>query len=173
MGEHPGIRPPTWGARGGTVRRVPDELTVRPLRPDDHRGWGVLWDGYLRFYREELAPEVTAETFRRLCAGVSGVFAIVACDPEGEPVGFAHAILHPSTWSPGGYCYLEDLYVDPVARGGDVGRLLIDAVAAGAEQRGATKLYWHTQAFNGRARSLYDQVGHLTSEVVYHRELPA
>jgi GNAT superfamily N-acetyltransferase len=173
MGEHPRCRPLSSTAAGGYGAPVPDALTIRPLRPDDHRAWGILWDGYLRFYREELAPEVTAESFRRLCAGVDGVFALVACGEDGEPVGFAHAILHPSTWSPAGYCYLEDLYVDPGARGGDAGRLLIDAVAAGAEQRGATKLYWHTQAFNGRARSLYDQVGHLSSEVVYHRDLPA
>jgi len=34
-------------------------------------------------------------------------------------------------------------------------------------ERGAGRLYWHTQEYNGRARSLYDQVAHLTSFVVY------
>ncbi len=33
--------------------------------------------------------------------------------------------------------------------------------------RGADRVYWHTQQYNGRARSLYDQVGHPTSFVVY------
>lgn len=152
---------------------MPDATPVRPLRPDDHRAWSALWDGYLRFYREDLPPGTTAETFRRLCAGTDGVFGLVACGPAGEPVGFAHALLHPSTWSLGGYCYLEDLYVAPAGRGGDVGRDLIEAVAAEAEARGATRLYWHTQAYNGRARSLYDGVAQLSSEVVYHRDLPA
>jgi GNAT superfamily N-acetyltransferase len=132
----------------------------------------VLWEGYLAFYREDLPSAVTAETFRRLCAGAEGMFGLVACDADDRPVGVAHAVLHASTWSTGGYCYLEDLYVDPAARGGDVGRLLIDAVAASATARGATKLYWQTQSFNGRARSLYDQHGHLSSSVVYERDLP-
>ena len=33
--------------------------------------------------------------------------------------------------------------------------------------RGSDRLYWHTQQYNGRARSLYDQVGRSTSFVVY------
>lgn len=146
--------------------------TVRPLRPDDHRAWAVLWADYLRFYREDLAADVTAETFRRLCAGTGGLFALVACDEDDAPVGLAHAVLHPSTWSTGGSCYLEDLFVDPSARGGDVGRDLIEAVAAEAARRGATTLYWQTQAYNGRARSLYDGMGHLSSSVIYERDLP-
>jgi hypothetical protein len=50
---------------------------------------------------------------------------------------------------------------------GDVGRDLIVAAKQAAEARGADRLYWHTQQYNGRARSLYDQVGHPTSFVVY------
>jgi len=162
----------TQDAAVGTVLPVPAPLTVRSLRPDDHRSWAALWDGYLRFYREELAPEITAETFRRLCAEASGTFALVACDEDDRPVGLAHAVLHASTWSTGGYCYLEDLFVAPEARGGRAGHELLQAVAAEAERRGATKLYWQTQAYNGRARSLYDQVGHVSSSVIYERDLP-
>ena len=36
---------------------------------------------------------------------------------------------------------------------------------------GAERVYWHTQEFNGAARSLYDSVGQLTSMVVYEREV--
>lgn len=165
-------RDATGHRSAGSVRGVSAPATVRPLRPDDHRAWAVLWEGYLDFYREDLPATTTAETFRRLCAGAAGTFGLVACDERDHPVGLAHAVLHASTWSTGGYCYLEDLFVDPAARGGATGRRLIDAVAAAATARGATKLYWHTQAFNGRARSLYDQVGGLSSMVVYERELP-
>ncbi|MGX6446900.1 N-acetyltransferase family protein [Patulibacter sp. S7RM1-6] len=147
------------------------EVPVRPLRPDDRDAWQPLWDGYLRFYREELDPAITAVTFERLCEAGDALFGLVAVDGTDRPVGFAHALLHGSTWSPRGYCYLEDLYVGPDARGGAVGRALIDATADEARRRGATKLYWHTQSYNGRARSLYDQAGALSSQVVYEREL--
>ncbi len=38
---------------------------------------------------------------------------------------------------------------------------------AAAAARGTSRVYWHTQQYNGRARSLYDVVGHPTSFVVY------
>jgi hypothetical protein len=42
-------------------------------------------------------------------------------------------------------------------------------VLVGADLKDATRTYWHTQEFNGPARSLCDQVAHLTSLVVYQR----
>jgi hypothetical protein len=44
---------------------------------------------------------------------------------------------------------------------------LLQAVRAAGTERGAGQVYWHTQQYNGRARSLYDQVGTPTSFVVY------
>lgn len=71
------------------------------------------------------------------------------------------------TWSATSYTYLEDLFVAPAARGGDLARRLIEATAAAARERGSDRLYWQTQQYNGAARSLYDTVGQLTSFVVY------
>lgn len=166
-----GDRAATDRGPGGSVRDVTPPTTVRPLRPDDHRSWAVLWEGYLAHYRADLPSRTTAETFRRLCAGTDDLFALVACGADDRPVGLAHAVLHPSTWEPAGSCYLQDLFVAPDARGADVGRTLVEAVAAEARARGAARLYWHTQAYNGRARSLYDRVGDLSSMVVYERGL--
>lgn len=146
--------------------------TVRPLRPGDRSHWDLLWAGYLRFYKQQLADAVTETAFTRLCEGGDALFGVVACEDE-RPVGFAHAMLHASTWAPGGVCYLEDLYVDPAARGGDTGRRLIEAVAEQGRGRGAQTLYWRTQAYNGRARSVYDHVAHLSSDVMYQRDLTA
>ncbi len=55
----------------------------------------------------------------------------------------------------------------PSARGHDAGRALLVAVSEAGAARGADRVYWHTQQYNGRARSLYDQVGRPTSFVVY------
>ena len=141
---------------------------IRPVQARDRERWGVLWDGYLDFYRAGLPDAVTAYTFDRLCASADGLFGYVAESGE-ELTGLVHAVVHPSTWSASGYCYLEDLYVDRAARGGGVAKALIEAVAAEAAVRGADRVYWHTQEFNGPARSLYDQVAHRTSFVVYQR----
>jgi GNAT superfamily N-acetyltransferase len=146
-------------------------MTIRELRREDHDGWSELWSAYLRFYRQELSEEVTRTAFERLCDARDGMSALVALDERGRPIGFAHATVHPSTWALNGYCYLEDLFVAPAARGGDVARELIDATARSARERGVERMYWHTQQFNGAARSLYDKVGQLTSIVVYERDL--
>jgi GNAT superfamily N-acetyltransferase len=141
--------------------------TIRPLRPEDHDDWSPLWAGYLAFYRAVLSDRTSRATFDRLCAGADGMFGLLAVDEAGRGIGLAHCVVHASTWSRQPTCYLEDLFVAPAARGHDLGRDLLRAVKEGASERGAGGVYWHTQQYNGRARSLYDQVGRPTSFVVY------
>jgi GNAT superfamily N-acetyltransferase len=143
---------------------------IRPLERSDLESWLELWRAYLRFYRVELPEETTASTFDRLVSGSAGLVGLAAEGDEGAAlVGFAHLVFHPSTWSPDPYCYLEDLFVAPAARGTSTARDLFAAVYAEADRRGASRTYWQTQQYNGAARSLYDQVGHLTSFIVYQR----
>jgi GNAT superfamily N-acetyltransferase len=142
-------------------------VSVRRLEDGDRESWLKLWAGYLSFYRAEIPGEVTEVTFERLRDGAEGMLGLVATASDGQPVGLAHLVFHPSTWATNGYCYLEDLFVRPSARGGDVSRALFDAVFAEARNRGSERVYWHTQQFNGAARSLYDTVGRLTSMVQY------
>ncbi len=147
------------------------EIAVRRLRADDRERWGELWEGYLAFYRAELSDEVTESSFARLCAGDAGMVGLVAVEPDDVPIGLAHLVFHPATWSTVSSCYLEDLFVDRDRRGGDIARALLDAVYENAREAGADRVYWHTQQFNGAARSLYDTVGQLTSFVVYEHDL--
>jgi GNAT superfamily N-acetyltransferase len=140
---------------------------VRPLRDDDRRDWERLWHGYLRFYRASLNDRITNETFVRLRNRLDGFVGLVAVDDDDRPIGLAHLVFHGSTWSESTYCYLEDLYVDPSRRGSGAARSLFDSIYALARERGADRVYWHTQEFNAPARSLYDSVGRLTSFVMY------
>ncbi|HWD55133.1 MAG TPA: GNAT family N-acetyltransferase [Acidimicrobiales bacterium] len=151
--------------------------TIRALTEADWDDWQALWSGYLAFYRAGLSEDTTRATFQRLCGGGGGggegegegegMFGLLGLDVEGRGIGMAHCVIHATTWSRQPTCYLEDLFVAPAARGGDLGRALLAAVKEQAAARGAGRVYWHTQEFNGRARSLYDQVGRLTSFVVY------
>jgi GNAT superfamily N-acetyltransferase len=145
--------------------------TIRELRDTDRVAWSELWASYLRFYRAEVAPEVTEQTFARMTLRRDGCFGLAAEAKDGALAGFTHCVLHPTTWSRGATCYLEDLYVDPGHRGTAVARALIEAAGEQGRAAGAETLYWHTQAFNGRARSLYDTVARLTSFVHYERQL--
>ena len=56
----------------------------------------------------------------------------------------------------GDYCYLQDLFTAPEARGQGAGRALIEAVYDRAQVAGASRVYWLTQETNATARALYD-----------------
>lgn len=142
---------------------------IRPIAPGDLDAWLPLWQAYLDFYRETVDGTVSRGTFETLCEGAS-VFGLVA-EHEGRLVGLAHGVLHPTTWSAAPTCYLEDLFVESSRRGTGTALLLIEEISAEARRRGADKVYWHTQEFNGPARSLYDLVARRLSFVVYEREL--
>ncbi len=154
---------------------IPDKANtisaIRALEASDFERWSSLWDGYLSFYRQEIDEAVTRKSFDDLVAQREGMFGLVAVGDDGSLIGFTHSVIHRSTWAAGTHCYLEDLFVAPGGRGGDVGRRLIEETKQVAGSRGAVRLYWHTQQYNGRARSLYDRVGSLTSRVLYESDL--
>lgn len=144
--------------------------SIQSIRPEDHSEWSALWQGYLQFYESDIDADVTRETFRRITAG-DGVHGALARDEGGHAIGFVHWLTHPSTWSINGYCYLEDLFVSPDARGAGTGRELITHVRSWAQERGIEKVYWLTQEGNTTARRLYDAVATHTGFTHYEIEL--
>jgi ribosomal protein S18 acetylase RimI-like enzyme len=146
------------------------DLSIRRLRADDRARWDELWAGYLEFYKEDLPQTVTDATWDRLIDPDRQPHGLAASDANGHIVGIVHYLFHPSTWALQSYCYLEDLFVDPAARGRGAGRALIEAVCREAEAKGATRVYWNTEKDNVRAQALYDQVAELTSFIQYRRK---
>jgi GNAT superfamily N-acetyltransferase len=146
------------------------DLVIRPINAADRAAWEPLWDGYLAFYERTISPDVTDFTWKRLTTdgGISGLLAIA---PAGDAVGMVHFLLHPTTWSSGSTCYLEDLFVARAARGHRIGRRLIGAVADAARAKGATSVYWQTEEFNAAARRLYERVAKRTPFIRYQIEL--
>ena len=144
--------------------------TIRKLAADDYDQWHVLWRGYNHFYRADVPDDVARNSFDRMVAERDGMMGLVAVDDSGQLIGIAHIIHHPSTWTDGVYCYLEDLFVSPEARGTGAARALIEAIYDHADRRGGVaRVYWTTQEFNAPARSLYDQVAKRTSFIRYQR----
>jgi GNAT superfamily N-acetyltransferase len=129
---------------------------IRDTTPADRRAFLALWQGYLAYYGVDLAPEVTAATWARLLDPASPVKARLA-EVDGQVMGFAIHLHHPSTWVLTEDCYLEDLFVAPEARGQGLGRALIDDLIALARAKGWGRVYWHTRIDNEKARALYDQ----------------
>jgi GNAT superfamily N-acetyltransferase len=125
-----------------------------------------LMRGYCDFY--EVAPSDAA--LRALCENLlanpdsAGIQLIAREDQSGAPVGFATLYWTFSTLSASPIGLMNDLYVDPQARGGGVGAALIEACGAECAARGVAILEWETAPDNHRAQALYDRLGAQRSE---------
>jgi GNAT superfamily N-acetyltransferase len=131
-------------------------LELRDATHRDESDFRNLWAQYLAFYDVNLAPAVTDATWARLMDEGFPFKARLAV-LDGRTLGFAIHLHHPSTWVATEDCYLEDLFVAPEARGKGLGRALIDDLITLARTKGWSRLYWHTNETNTRARALYDQ----------------
>jgi GNAT superfamily N-acetyltransferase len=140
--------------------------TVRDLRAQDKPRWLELWGAYTRFYETDVAEEVTEHTWQRL---LDPGFPVLgrAAEVHGRIAGFTVAVLHEGSWTSTPICYLEDLFVDPDARGAGIGRALIQDLIDLGRVRGWSRLYWHTKADNATARRLYDRFAQADGFVRY------
>jgi ribosomal protein S18 acetylase RimI-like enzyme len=86
---------------------------------------------------------------------------------QGAVAGFTVCVLHPGSWTLTPACYLEDLFVDPEARGQGLGRALIDDLVRLGRDNGWSRIYWHTRQSNEAARRLYDKYAEADDFVRY------
>lgn len=145
-------------------------VQVRPLEQSDRSRWDPLWQGYLEFYEHPLDGVVTDLTFSRLVGEDPAMSGLVSVDGA-DLLGLCHLVVHPSTWSAGPYCYLEDLFVRPDARRRGAARALLEASVDLARAAGASRLYWQTHSSNVTARGLYDAVASHRGFLVYEVDL--
>ncbi len=144
---------------------------IRPLDATDRRDWEGLFRAYGEFYESAFDDDVLARVWALLTTEGSGIDAIVVED-AGRVVGFAHYRSHPDTFTGGRDYFLDDLYVDPEARGGGRATALIEHLAALASAGGSGgTLRWITAADNERAQRVYDRVATRTTWVTYERRL--
>lgn len=134
-------------------------LVLRPARPGDaalvHR-FVVELAAY-----EKLAHEVEADE-AALDAALFGpsprVFAEIA-EWEGRPVGFSLFFYNFSTFLGRHGIYLEDLYVEPAARGRGIGKALIASLARRCVAEGLGRLEWWVLDWNAPAIEFYRSIG--------------
>jgi len=146
------------------------DFSIREFNKDDFPAWSKLWRGYLDFYDSEVAEHVYESSWQRLLSEEPNEFkGLAAVSNDGRMLGITHYLFHRHGWKIEDVCYLQDLYVEDDARGLGVGRALIEAVYAHADDHGCSQVYWLTQEDNASARVLYDRVADLTSFIKYQR----
>ena len=78
---------------------------------------------------------------------------------DGAPRGFALFFHNFSTFAGKPGIYLEDLFVDPDARGSGLGKALLARLAGLAMERGCARLEWSVLDWNEPAIAFYKSLG--------------
>jgi len=143
-----------------------DTLRILPTAPHHRAAWDRLYAGYAAFYRVTQTPEMRDRVWSWLQDPAHEVKGLVA-ELGGAPVGIAHfrPFARPLSASTG--CFLDDLFVDPAARGQRVADALILHLGAMAKERGWSVLRWITADDNYRGRGVYDRLAKRTMWITY------
>jgi GNAT superfamily N-acetyltransferase len=149
-------------------------IEVREPTVADWPAWQRMWSANCAHHGASIPEGDDRELWRRIMDPDHAVSALLcsAAGFDGGPVGLAHYVLHPHTFSAKMVCYLEDLWVEPRARRAGVGQGLIDALVARGRDKGWRRVYWHMEADNVAGRALYDRVARATNYVRYEIALP-
>jgi GNAT superfamily N-acetyltransferase len=153
---------------------VAEQLIIRPVERADHGAWRGLFEGYNAFYGRSgptaLAEDIYQATWARIFDPAEPIHALVA-ERDGQLIGLVHYLFHRSTTAIALTCYLQDLFTGAEARGGGVGRALIEAVYDAARAAGSSRVYWQTHETNQTAMRLYDQVAEKSGFLVYRKDV--
>ena len=142
------------------------EVTIRRINGDDKAQWLALWQGYLDFYRADVAPQVTERTFERPGQDEQ-VYGLVAEDAEGRLLGLMNRVssVHRARSA---IVISKILCVAAGARPQGVGKAVRTGIPIGRDARQRSGLLDDPE-YNAPARSLYDKIGRRSSFIVYSR----
>lgn len=145
-------------------------VNIRKISQSDRADWDRLYAGYAAFYRVTQTPQMRDTVWGWLHDPAHGTEGLVA-EVAGQVIGIAHfrSYYRPLAASVGGF--LDDLFVDPAARGSGAAEALIKALEAEGRRRGWTVIRWITAENNYRARGLYDRLAERTPWVTYDIKL--
>jgi GNAT superfamily N-acetyltransferase len=149
-----------------------EEIQIAPVEDAEFERLLPLIGSYQRFYEVEDVDEERNRAFFRRFLAPSEDGLLIGARAEGRLLGFACLYWHFSSTLAAETVLMNDLYVEPEARGKGVGRKLIEASREVARERGAAHLEWATAPDNHTAQRLYDSTGAKRSEwVEYELEL--
>jgi GNAT superfamily N-acetyltransferase len=134
-------------------------LQIEPVSETQLEQLLPLIAAYQRFYEVGHVDTERNRTFFARFIAPSNDGLLLGAWRGDELLGYACLYWHFTSLVPAETVLMNDLFVDPSARGQGVGRALIDASADVARHRGAHHLEWATAPDNATAQRLYDATG--------------
>ena len=133
-------------------------LTIRPGTPRDAATITALIHGLADY--ERLPRRTTTDAIRRHGFGRRRRhFETLICRLGGRPIGMALYTFTYSTFLAQPTLWLEDLFVQPEARGRGAGLALLRALARIAVRRGCGRMEWTVLDWNRPAIDFYEALG--------------
>ncbi len=142
-------------------------VTIRPVRAEDRTAWDRLYAGYAAFYKVDQTAEMRDTVWRWLMDEGHGSNGLVAEGADGTLIGLTHFRPFVSCLKACTNCFLDDLFVDPKARGAGAADALIAAVGQIAKDNDWQVVRWITADDNYRGRGVYDKVATRTMWITY------
>ena len=142
------------------------DLSIRFVESSDYDQWRRLYNGYGTFYKRDMTDEIANAVWSWLHDPNHEMEGLVAERNE-TLIGLAHFRRMPRPLSGAHIGFLDDLFVDPEARGSQIGERLISELSQISKERGWNLIRWLTADNNYRARALYDRVAKKTSWNLY------
>lgn len=141
----------------------PGHWRIRPARPGDEAALLHLITQLAVYEREPDAvatrvEDLTAALFPEGSDPLAHAF-VAERTADSAVVGMALWFVTFSTWTGRHGIWLEDLFVDPAARGLGIGRALLSRLARECEHRGYTRLDWAVLDWNTPAQGFYRSQG--------------
>lgn len=136
-----------------------DELRIEPITSEQLGQLLPMIAAYQRFYEVEEIDERRNRAFFPRFIAPSDDGMLLGAWRSDKLAGYACLYWHFTSLVPAETVLMNDLFVDPAARGEGVGRALIEASATVARERGAHHLEWATAPDNSTAQRLYDATG--------------
>ena len=105
----------------------------------------------------------------RLIEDPHSAFVLAAPDEDSPPAGVAQVRFRYGLWWAADDCHLEDLFVRADARGGGVGRALVQGVVDLARERGCRRVELDVNEANAAALAVYESFGFSAQDDRYGR----
>jgi ribosomal protein S18 acetylase RimI-like enzyme len=144
---------------------------VRQAGPGDVDRIAPLFDAYRQFYQQPSDPGLAHEFLTERLSRAESV--VYVAERDGHAVGFVqlYPLFSSTAARPRRLWLLNDLFVSPEARGGGVGRALMDRARRLAEETGAVGLELVTAVTNRGAQHLYESLGYRVDDQFLRYEL--
>ena len=130
-------------------------LSIRAMRAEEADQVAEMVRGLARHIGSDVVPKLTGETLRN----AADLIDVVVAEEGGRLLGACLGLMTFSTWRGAPGLYVVDLFVDPDARGRNVGLALLRASARRFARRGAKFIKLEVDETNTGAQRFYARLG--------------